>query len=135
MQTLLLVDDQPEKLRILESVAGGKNRRIFKASDLANAIQVIEGEPLDLIVTDLALHTRGSDRDGFDVLRAAKAKDPEVPVILVSEYLTSRDADDALDAGAFDVIDRASSRLEPDGFLRLKIGQALRLREALQNSR
>ncbi|SPF34983.1 hypothetical protein SBA4_1600004 [Candidatus Sulfopaludibacter sp. SbA4] len=134
MQTLLLVDDEKEKLQQMESVAGGTDRRILKSCGRDDALQVIEGEQLDLVVTDLALHTKGGDRDGLDVLRAAKAKDPEVPVILISAYLTARDAEDALDQGAFDIIDRASSQLDSRRLLRLKIEQALRLREALHHS-
>jgi DNA-binding NtrC family response regulator len=129
MQTVLLVDDEPEKLRQMEVVANGENRRLLKASGKEEALQIVDVEHLDLVVTDIALRSKGLDTAGLDVLRAAKAKDSEVPVIIVSNYLAARDADEALDAGAFDIIDRASAPLDSRRLLRLKINQALKLRE------
>src|SRR5579871_1870148 len=106
MQTLLLVEDQPEKLKDLESAADGSGWRILTSSNREQAIEYIEGEPIDLVVTDLALHSQGDDRDGLDVLRAARKKDPGVPVILISNYLIPADTDAALKEGAFDIVDR-----------------------------
>jgi CheY-like chemotaxis protein len=133
MQTLLLVEDGPENLRAMEYAASGADRRILKSSGRDEAIRVIQEELLDLVVTDLALHTPGQDRDGMDVLRAAKARDPEVPVILVSNYLSEKVADTALEEGAFDVINRADPN-QSGSLLRLKIQQALRFRELLRRS-
>jgi DNA-binding NtrC family response regulator len=131
MHTLLLVDDRPEKLKEMERVARAADRRIVTASDLVSALSMIGREALDLVITDLSLRPEGNDQDGLAVLSAIRKKDPEVPVILVSNFLAQNEAEEALKGGVFYIIDRASSRLLPDSMLRLKIGQALRFREAM----
>jgi DNA-binding NtrC family response regulator len=132
MQSVLLVEDDARSLTNMETAAKearGGDRRILTASNRDSAIRFIEEEDVDVVVTDLALHSR-SDTDGFDVLRAAKAKDPDVPVIVVSNYLTDRKTREALDLDAFDIIDRAASSSDPQAMLRLEIGKALRSRAA-----
>jgi len=131
MQSVLLVEDDARSLVNMETAAKdarGGERRILTATDRESAIRVINEEDVDVVVTDLALHSR-ADTDGFDVLRAAKAKDPGVPVIVVSNYFTARQTEQALDLDAFDIIDRAAPSSSPQVLLQLEIGKALRLRE------
>lgn len=130
MQNVLLVEDDARSLSNMETaakVARGGERRILTASDRESALQVIAEQDLDLVVTDLALHSR-SDTDGFDVLRAAKKKDPDVAVIVVSNYLSAQKTEQAVDLDAFDVIDRGASGYDSQVLLTLEIGKALRMR-------
>ena len=62
-------------------------------------------------------------------MRSVLDKDPGVPVILISSYLTPDETHAAIDKGAFDVIDKSSSTSNPYELLRLKIRQALKLRQ------
>jgi CheY-like chemotaxis protein len=126
MQNVLLVEDDARSLVNMEAAAKdarGGERRILTATNRESAIRVINEEDVDVVVTDLALHSR-SDTDGFDVLRTAKEK--------TGAYFTARKTEAALDLDAFDVIDRAASSSDPQVLLRLEIGKALRLREALR---
>ena len=52
---------------------------VATVASLADAIEVIEAEPLDLVLTDIAISGEG---DGTDVARAAGAKD--IPVLFVT---------------------------------------------------
>jgi DNA-binding response OmpR family regulator len=52
---------------------------VATVASLADAIAVIEAEPLDLVLTDIAISGEG---DGTDVARAAGAK--EIPVLFVT---------------------------------------------------
>jgi DNA-binding NtrC family response regulator len=132
MQNVLLVEDNQQSLTNLKKaaqLARGGERHILTAPDLQQAIHMIETEEVDIVVTDLALHSKSSDTDGFDVLQAAKKKDPSIPVIVISNYFTKEKIDKALDLKAFAIIDRASDVYEPLAHLTLEIGKALRMRE------
>ena len=59
---------------------------------------------------------------------AAKAKDPDVPVIVVSNFITAEKSEQAFDLDAFDIIDRGLSLPDPQVALQREIGKALRLR-------
>jgi len=52
---------------------------VATVASVADALAVIEAEPLDLILTDIAISGEG---DGTDVARAAAAKD--IPVLFVT---------------------------------------------------
>ncbi|MGA2740444.1 MAG: response regulator [Bryobacteraceae bacterium] len=134
MQKLLLVEDDADRLKAISRAAAGEDRDIILARDRTRAISVLNEQDIDLVVTDLALQSRGVDEDGFEVLQAAKAKDENLPVILISAYLSPKKSERAFSIGAFDIIDRGSAILEPDDMLRFKIKLALRFRRALQEA-
>ena len=135
MQNVLLVEDDRGSLLNMELAAKGArggSRRILTAANRESAIRVIAEENVDVVVTDLALHSL-SDTDGFDVLRAARAKDPDVPVIVVSNFITAEKSEQAFDLDAFDIIDRGHSLPDPQVALQREIGKALRLRALLRS--
>jgi DNA-binding NtrC family response regulator len=134
VQKLLLVEDDPEKLAAIQKAAAGQDRELIAAQDISHAIGVLREQDIDLVVTDLALRSQGDDTEGIDVLQAAKAKDENLPVILISAYLTRKLGEQASSLGAFDVIDRSWTNLEPDEVLRSKIGLALKYRSAVRNA-
>jgi CheY-like chemotaxis protein len=135
VQKLLLVEDDAERLKAISRAAAGEDRDIITATDRTGAISILNQQDIDLVVTDLALQSRrGIDEDGFEVLQAAKAKDENLPVILISAYLDPKKSERAFSIGAFDIIDRGSAILEPDDMLRFKIKLALRYRRALQDA-
>ncbi len=133
MSCVLVVDDSVEKLKGLERAAAAEGRVVLSASARDEAERILRERDIDLVVTDLALHSK-SDTDGLDVLRKAAAMN--IPVIVVSAYFTPANAREAMKLGAFDLIDRGTDVWEPHAMLREKIALALRygraLRQALQ---
>ncbi|MFI5077779.1 MAG: response regulator transcription factor, partial [Vicinamibacteria bacterium] len=74
---ILLVEDRDslrQMLRLALEVAG---HRVIEASDERDAVQMLQRHRPALILTDLKL----PHGDGFGVLRAAKACDPQMPVV------------------------------------------------------
>ncbi len=128
MPKLLLVEDDTERLKGMIRVASAEGRDIKEASSRGEALDILKSEDLDLVVTDIALHSHGDDTDGFEVLEAAKAKDADLPVILISAYVTRRTVERAKSEGAFQLIDRALHHVDSE--LRRQIDMALKVRQA-----
>jgi len=65
-------------------------------------LAALERNPVDCLVTDL----RMPGPDGLEVLRRARALDPELPVILMTAYATVPTALAAMREGAFDYVQK-----------------------------
>ena len=114
---ILLVEDRDslrQMLRLALEVAG---HRVLEASDEPGAVQMLQRHRPALVLTDLKL-PRG---DGFGVLRAAKACDPQMPVVLLTAYGAVPDVVRAMREGALDFL---AKPVDPD-HLRLIVGRAL----------
>ncbi|MBI4563137.1 MAG: sigma-54-dependent Fis family transcriptional regulator [Planctomycetes bacterium] len=72
------------------------------ATSGTEAARAIEAEPYDILVTDLVLR----DLSGLDILRQAKARWPDIEVIVMTGYPSYETAVEALDDGAYDYIDK-----------------------------
>jgi len=114
---ILLIEDREslrQMLRLALEVAG---HRVLEASDEPDAVRMLQRHRPALVLTDLKL-PRG---DGFGVLRAAKACDPQMPVVLLTAYGAVPDVVRAMREGALDFL---AKPVDPD-HLRLIVGRAL----------
>ncbi len=97
---LLLVEDEPEVLRLLREVLEEAGWAVDEATGVAEALGLLEAFPYDLLVLDLAL----PDGDGLEVLRSVRRRRMPLPVLI----LTARDAPEArvlgLEQGADDYL-------------------------------
>ena len=84
MKTILIADDQPEILEILEVSLSdfGNDIRLRTAQNGREAIDRLAAEPIDLVVTDLAMPVV----DGFQVLAHMMRNYPSIPVIVMTAY-------------------------------------------------
>ncbi|MGB8930350.1 MAG: sigma-54 dependent transcriptional regulator [Anaeromyxobacteraceae bacterium] len=96
---VLVVDDKENILKLFERILG-ETYEITTAPDGARAISIMAGRDFDVIVTDL----RMPGADGFEVLRAAKARAPETEVVMMTAYATVHDAVLAMKQGAYDYL-------------------------------
>jgi len=83
-KTILVVDDEPEALRLYRRMlaAAGRNYRVLRAADGAEALKVLHESRPSAVLLDLVM----PNVDGFQFLEA-KSQDPalcEIPVIVVS---------------------------------------------------
>ena len=74
----------------------------------------------DLLICDIKL----GDITGLDVLRASKAKNPDTVVIMISAYVTTEVAVEAMNEGAYDYVPKPFDNDE----LKATIANALKLR-------
>ncbi len=98
MATVLLVDDEPAVLFTLEEVLDERGYRVVSATSGQEALTKIAG--IDVVVTDLAM----PGMDGMALLAALRAREPELPVILLTARGSERLAVQAMKAGAWDYL-------------------------------
>lgn len=83
---LLLVDDDPVVLERLRECLGDDGYRILAAASVGNALTILAGCRVDLILTDAFRETRNPTRNpwsGLDRLRAAAG---DTPVVILSAH-------------------------------------------------
>jgi len=82
-QTILVVEDNENTSRLLETILRSAGYEVTRAPDAEEGLRILESEaPVDLILLDLFLP--GADGMQFLRLRADMAPDRQPPVIVVS---------------------------------------------------
>ncbi len=95
--TVLVVDDHVEMAKVVAEHLEGVGWRCQVADGGAAAVAALRATMPDLIITDL----RMTGVDGLDVLDAARAIDPEVPVIVMTAFGALDTAIEAMRRGAW----------------------------------
>ena len=125
-QTILVVDDEIRLLDVLSGVLETLGYRPLTADCGAYALEVLERETVDLVLTDL----RMPGMSGQDLLAAIRKRFPGMPVVIMTAFSTVRDAVQAIKDGAFDYIDKPIEQEE----LATTLANALRLHDALRDN-
>jgi len=98
---ILVVDDKENIVKLFARILG-EGYELTTAADGGRAISLVGSQPFDVVVTDL----RMPGADGFEVLRAVKARSPETEVIMMTAYATVGDAVEAMKQGAYDYLQK-----------------------------
>jgi two-component system KDP operon response regulator KdpE len=104
MIRILVVDDEPQILRVLRINLVARQYEVVTAATGAQALHLAGTEHPDLVILDLGL----PDLDGVEVITRLRAWTP-VPVIVLSGRVGSHDKVAALDAGADDYVTKPFS--------------------------
>ncbi|RJP76252.1 MAG: sigma-54-dependent Fis family transcriptional regulator [Desulfobacteraceae bacterium] len=99
-KTILIVDDDMNVLEVLEARLLSNDFRVLKASDALQAIQLLNSNPVDVMISDIKMPGMG----GMDLFTEIKSSHPNLPVIFLTAYGTIQDAVNAMKAGAVDYI-------------------------------
>lgn len=92
--TLLVVDDDPSVLELLQRELGDEHR-ILRARTTDAALELVAREEIDLIVTDQEMPVRS----GLELAAAARAARPDLEVILLTAYTDPEDLITAINSG------------------------------------
>jgi DNA-binding NtrC family response regulator len=98
---ILVVDDKENIVKLFARILGD-GYELTTAADGGRAISLVASQPFDVVVTDLKM----PGADGFEVLRAVKARSPETEVIMMTAYATVGDAVEAMKQGAYDYLQK-----------------------------
>ncbi|MBT7086302.1 MAG: sigma-54-dependent Fis family transcriptional regulator [Desulfobacterales bacterium] len=117
---LLVVDDELSMREFLEVMLTREGYDVSFAERGRDAVSMIKKENYDLILSDIRL----GDIDGLEVLKAAKQKNHNTVVILISAYATTETAVEAMNEGAYDFVPKPFDVNE----LKITIAKALDLK-------
>jgi len=84
METILIVDDEKNYPLILGAVLEEEGFETFGANSGADALEILKNTDVDLILTDMKMPSM----DGMELLEKIKAKDEELPVIMMTAHGT-----------------------------------------------
>jgi DNA-binding NtrC family response regulator len=100
MQTLLIAEDEASMRDGLKAALDGHDLNILTAENGAEALEILEREPVDLLVSDIKMPVM----DGLTLQDKARRIDPDLPVILLTAYGTVENAVEAMRRGAYDFV-------------------------------
>ncbi len=100
METVLIVDDEKNYPLILAAVLEEEGFETMTANSGHEAIEILKNSDVDLVLTDMKM----PGMDGIELLENVKAKDPELPVIMMTAYGTVEKAVEAMQKGAYNYI-------------------------------
>ena len=97
---VLLVDDEPDILKLLEITLGRMELQTRSVGSLAAARSALEQQVPDLCLTDMRL----PDGNGLTLIEHMQQNYPEVPVAMITAHGSVESAIEALKLGAFDFV-------------------------------
>lgn len=86
MANILVVDDDRDILELVRSVLE-PTHKVLTAGSGPEALQLMANNPIDLLVTDV----RMPGMNGFALINEAKARQPQLNVIVMSAYIDETD--------------------------------------------
>ena len=118
---ILVVDDEPDLLELLELTLSRMGLDTVCAQNVGEAVRLLDKETFDLCLTDMRL----PDGEGLRVVEHITQKGLDVPVAVITAFGSAENAVAALKAGAFDYLAKPVA-LEQ---LRALVKQALKVPE------
>ena len=97
---VLVADDERSMRELLAIVLKREGHDVTLAESGTQAIAALGRQAFDLVISDLKM----PDMSGVDVLRAAKAVDPELSAIVITAFASTETAVEALRLGASDYL-------------------------------
>jgi len=117
---ILVVDDEPGMRELLNLMLKREGYEVSCAESGRKALSMLEKTDYNLLLCDIKI----GDMSGLDVLRAAKKRNPNTVVIMISAYATAETAVEAMNDGAYDYVPKPFDNDE----LKETINKALNLK-------
>jgi len=124
MKRILVIDDLPENVFMLQDRLENEGYEILTAYDGKSGIEKAQTELPDLILLDVMM----PGINGIEVCKTLvnNKKTSDIPIILVTAKTGAEDTKEGLDAGAYDYIKKPFNKIE----LLARVKSALKLSEA-----
>ncbi len=98
--SLLVVDDEVATRNLCSDVALDAGLRVHTSSTTEQALEILDQYPVDIVVTDLKVPQIG----GLELIKRIRSNDPQVAVIVLTQYGTIETAIEATRLGAIDYV-------------------------------
>lgn len=100
-QRILVIDDEPNMLRLLKTILIGKTGyEVITTNNPLEVSKLLQEDTFDLVISDLKMPLV----DGMDLVDIIKKIDANLPLIIITAYGTSEIAKEAVQKGAYDFI-------------------------------
>lgn len=99
---IMIVDDDPHFLRVLQRILSNEQFLVTAISDSCEAIELLRSSNFDLIICDL----RMPDCDGLNLLQAIRSTGDETPLIILTAYGEVDTYLEAMNAGATEYLNK-----------------------------
>ncbi len=100
MRRILLVEDDASLRSVMSYHLRKAGYEVEEAPEGACALEAVAGQAFDLVLTDV----RMPKMNGLDLLRQLRARDLDLPVVMLTAFGTIHDAVEAMRAGACDYL-------------------------------
>jgi len=95
-ERILVVDDSPDTLEVLQRNLQSLGYQVFTAPGAGEAIRILDSTPLDLVITDLKM----PKVSGLDLIRHIRENYKDIEVMMITGYPSIAGAVDAVKTGA-----------------------------------
>lgn len=107
MAKILIVDDEPDMLKLLSMILREKSpHETVTTNNPAEAIELAKQGGFDLVISDLKM----PGLDGLEIIDAVKKVDEDTPVIIITAFASIESASEAMQKGGFDFITKPFRR-------------------------
>ncbi|MDD2582378.1 MAG: sigma-54 dependent transcriptional regulator [Desulfuromonadaceae bacterium] len=124
---ILLIDNEPGLCRMMEQILLDHGYLAKSYTSPHQAVEEFKASAWDLVITDIKM----PGMSGLEVLQAIKAKQHDIPVIMITAYATVDMSIQALRKGAYDMLTKP---FEPDELV-YRVKNALQQRQLLEENR
>lgn len=110
---ILVIDDEKNITFVIQAMLERAGFEVIALNRSAEAIEVIDNEELDAVVTDL--YMAGPDLtgpSGMDILEYCQKNDQQLPVVIITAHGSVESAVGALKRGAFDYVTKPFDQTE-----------------------
>jgi DNA-binding NtrC family response regulator len=124
---ILLVDNESGLCRMMEQILSDHGYLVRSYTSPQKAVEEFKASAWDLVISDIKM----PGMSGIEVLQAIKAKQHDIPVIMITAYATVEMSIQALRKGAYDMLTKP---FEPDELV-YRVKNALQQRQLLEENR
>ncbi|MBF0144322.1 MAG: response regulator [Magnetococcales bacterium] len=80
MESILVVDDEPQVRNVLKQLLEREGYEVSLADNGTSGLELFREQRPDLLITDVLM----PEKSGFQLIRACKRDEPELPVIAIT---------------------------------------------------
>jgi len=95
-ERILVVDDSPETLEVLQRNLAAEGYQVFTSTGVVEAIRLLEGTQVDLVITDLKM----PKVSGLDLVRHVRENFNDIEIMMITGYPSIGSAVEAIKTGA-----------------------------------
>jgi two-component system, NtrC family, response regulator PilR len=119
MPTILVVDDEPNIIEVLEIALLDEGMDVYKSNCGRDALDILREKEIDLVISDIKM----PDFSGVELLQKARQVAPETVFIMITAFASTETAIEALQHGAFDYITKPFKMEDLRAIVRRALGK------------